>query len=87
MIKYKIESTYLEYPMMLETESNDEAYEMFTAYCDYQGIDEDDIEVKQDDQGIYYAIARQLGEDEEEDECIATFTFERVKEITIKIGE
>ena len=28
--------------MILETESNDEAYEMFTAYCDYQGIDEDE---------------------------------------------
>ena len=44
MAKYKIESTYLQFPIILETEANDEAFEMFVAYCDYQGIDEDDIE-------------------------------------------
>ena len=42
-VKYKIESTYLQFPIFIETESNDEAYEMFTAYCDYQGVDEDVI--------------------------------------------
>ena len=84
-VKYKIESTYLQFPMFIETESNDEAYEMFTAYCDYQGVDEDDIECKYDDNGIVYAEAHQNGEDEEEDESVAKFTFERVKEITLRI--
>jgi len=82
---YRIESTYLQFPVILETESNDEAYEMFVAYCDYQGIDEDEIEVKQDDEGIYFAQAKQYGEDDESDECIATFTFDRVKRVTIKL--
>lgn len=85
-VKYKIESTYLQFPIFIETESNDEAYEMFTAYCDYQGVDEDDIECKYDDEeNIIYAEAKQNGENEEDDESVATFTFERVKEITLKI--
>lgn len=78
MTKYKIESTYLQFPIILETESNDEAYEMFTAYCDYQGIDEDDIECEYDDKGIISAVAEQMGEDEEEDECIARFKFTKM---------
>ena len=77
--RYKIESTYLEHPLFIETESNEEAYEMFVAYCDYQGIDEDDIECKQNDIGIIYAEAKQYGEDTEEDESIAKFTFEMIK--------
>lgn len=81
-VKYKIESTYLQFPIFIETESSDEAYEMFTAYCDYQGIDEDDIECKYDDNGIVYAEAQQESEDDEEG---GKFTFERVKEITLKI--
>ena len=84
MATYKIESTYLEYPMILETESADEAYEMFTAYCDYQGIDEDEIEVKQDDSGVYFAQAKQY---DENDECIARFTFDKVYKITVQIPE
>lgn len=86
-MKYKIDSTYLQYPLLIDTESNDEAFEMFVAYCDYNGIDEDEIEVKQDDNGIYFASAKQYGEDEEEDECIATFTFDRVKVVTVKLGD
>jgi hypothetical protein len=84
MATYKIESTYLEYPMILETESADEAYEMFTAYCDYQGVDEDDIEVKQNEDGIYFAQAKQY---DENDECIARFTFDKVHRITVQIPE
>ena len=44
MAKYKINSTYLQFSIILETEANDKAFEMFVAYCDYHGIDEDDIE-------------------------------------------
>ena len=76
MAKYKIESTYLQFPIIIETESNDEAFEMFVAYCDYQQVDEDDIECKYDDNGIIYAEAQQESEDDEEG---GKFTFERVK--------
>lgn len=82
---YRIESTYLQFPIIMETESNDEAFEMFVAYCDYNGIDEDDIEAKHDDNGIYFAIAKQYDEDTEE--CIATFTFDRVSKVSIKIDD
>ena len=75
MAKYKIESTYLQFPIVIETESNDEAYEMFVAYCDYNQIDESDIDVVQNDMGIIAATAKQYGEDDEEDESIATFYF------------
>ncbi len=81
-VKYKIESTYLQFPIFIETESNDEAYEMFIAYCNYQGVDEDNIECKYDDNGIVYAKAQQESEYDEEG---GEFTFERVKEITLKI--
>ena len=85
-VKYKIDSTYFQFPMFIETESNDEAFEMFVAYCDYQQVDEDEIKCKYDDeQNIIYAEAKQNGEDEEDDESIATFTFEKVKEITLEI--
>ena len=87
MATYKIDSTYLENPIILETESNDEAFEMFVAYCDYNNIDEDEIEAKHDDEGVYFAIAKQMGEDEEADECIATFTFDRVKKVVVKIDD
>lgn len=79
MAKYIIKSTYLQFPVIIETESNDEAFEMFVAYCDYQQIDEDEIECKYDDNGIVYAEAEQNGEGDEEDECIARFTFELIK--------
>lgn len=80
MAKYKIESTYLQYPLIIETESNDEAYEMFVAYCDYNQIDESDINVVQNDMGIIAATAKQYGEDSEEDESIATFYFNYIGE-------
>lgn len=83
MAKYKIESTYLQYPIYIESESNDEAYEMFVAYCDYNQIDESDIEVKQDNNNIYYAEAYQQSEESNEDdeyENIAKFTFEKIGE-------
>jgi len=76
MAKYKIESTYLQFPIIIETESNDEAFEMFTAYCDYQQVDEDGIECKYDDNGIIYAKAQQEPEDDEEG---GEFTFEMIK--------
>ena len=79
MAKYKIESTYLQFPIFIETESNDEAYEMFIAYCDYQQIDEDEIECKYDDDGIIYAEASQNGEDDEDDESVARFTFTKIQ--------
>lgn len=79
MAKYKIESTYLQFPIIIETEANDEAYEMFVAYCDYNQVDEDEIECQYDDNGIVYAEAYQNGEDDEEDESIAKFTFEMIK--------
>ena len=79
MAKYKIESTYLQFPIILETESNDEAYEIFTAYCDYQGVDEDNIECEYDDKGISSAVAEQMGEDEEADECIARYKFTKIE--------
>ena len=79
MAKYKIESTYLQFPIILETESNDEAFEMFTAYCDYQGVFEDDIECEYDDEGISNAVVEQMGKDEEEDECIARFQFTKIE--------
>jgi len=87
MAMYKIDSTYLQNPIILETDSNDEAFEMFVAYCDYNNIDEDEIEAKHNDEGIYFAIAKQMGEDEEADECIATFTFERIKKVSININD
>ena len=80
MAKYKIESTYLQYPLIIETKSNDEAYEMFVAYCDYNQIDESDIDVVQNDMGIIAATAKQYGEDSEEDESIATFYFNYIGE-------
>ena len=59
---------------------------MFVAYCDYQQVDEDEIECKYDEEeNIIYAEAKQNGEDEEDDKSVAKFTFERVKEITLKI--
>lgn len=80
MAKYKIESTYLQFPIIIETESNDEAFEMFVAYCDYQQVDEDEIECKHtDEEGIIYAEAYQNGEGDEEDESVAKFTFELIK--------
>lgn len=79
MAKYKIESTYLEFPIILETESNDEAYEIFTAYCDYNDVEDTDIECEYDDEGIINAVAEQMGEDEEEDECIARFKFTKIE--------
>lgn len=80
MAKYKIESTYLQFPVIVETESNDEAFEMFVAYCDYNQIDEDEIECKYADEGgIIYAEAYQNGEGDEEDESVAKFTFELIK--------
>lgn len=88
MATYKIESTYLENPIILETESNDEAFEMFVAYCDYNGVDEDEIEAKHDDEGVYFAQAKemqQLDNDSDDEECVATFTFERVKKVVVKI--
>ena len=79
MTKYKIESTYLQFPIFIETESNDEAFEMFVAYCDYQQVDESDIECQYADEGgIIYAEAYQDSEDEEEDESPAKFTFEKI---------
>lgn len=82
MAKYKIESTYLEFPIIIETESNDEAYEMFVAYCDYNQVDEDEIECEYDDKGIVSAVAYQQSEEPDEDdeyENIAKFTFEIIK--------
>lgn len=78
MARYKITSTYLEFDLFIETESNDEAYEMFVAYCDYNQVDEDEIQAEHDDTGVIKAIAYQNGEDDEEDESIACFTFEKL---------
>lgn len=83
MATYKIESTYLENPIILETESNDEAFEMFVAYCDYNGIDEDEIEAKHDDDGVYFAVAKQ----EDDEGNVASFTFDRVKKVTINLND
>ena len=83
MATYKIESDYLQFPIIMETESNDEAFEMFVAYCDYNGIDEDEIEAKHDDNGIYFAIAKQ----EDDEGNIANFTFDRVKKVTINLDD
>jgi len=83
MAMYRIESDYLQYPIIMETESNDEAFEMFVAYCDYNGIDEDEIEAKHDDDGIYFAIVKH----EDEDGNINTYTFDRVKKVTINIDD
>lgn len=58
MAKYKIESTYLQFPVIIETTSGDEAFEMFVAYCDYNGIDEDEIQAKHDNTGVVGAIAK-----------------------------
>lgn len=83
MAMYKIESDYLQFPLIMETESNDEAFEMFVAYCDYNGIDEDEIEAKHDDEGVYFATVKH----EDEDGNINTFTFDRVKKVTINLNE
>ena len=57
-VKYKIESTYLQFPIFIETESNDEAFEMFVAYCDYQHVDEYESECNYDEEeNIVYAEA------------------------------
>ena len=76
MAKYKINSTYLQFSIILETEANDKAFEMFVAYCDYHGIDEDDIECEYDNNMIVYAKAQPESEDDEEG---AEFTFEIIK--------
>ena len=84
MAMYKIESDYLQFPIIMETESNDEAFEMFVAYCDYNGIDEDEIQAKHDDDGVYFAMAKQ---ENDEDECTAVFTFDRIKKVTVDLDE
>lgn len=83
MAMYRIESDYLQFPLIMETESNDEAFEMFVAYCDYNGIDEDEIEAKHDDDGIYFAVAKQ----EDDEGNVASFTFDRVKKVTINLND
>lgn len=83
MATYKIESDYLQFPIIMETESDDEAFEMFVAYCDYNGIDEDEIEAKHDDNGIYFAIVNH----EDEDGNINTYKFDRVKKVTIDLND
>lgn len=79
-MRYKIESTYFQFPIYIKTESADEAYEMFIAYCDYQGIDESDIKAKHDNSGVIEAHALQYSEDEWDEEndvpvVNAEFTF------------
>lgn len=81
MAKYKIESTYFEFPLIIETNSNGEAFEMFVAYCDYNQIDEDEIQAEHDDKGIVSAVAYQMSDelnDDGEEESIAKFTFTRI---------
>ena len=80
---YRIESDYLQFPIIMETESNDEAFEMFVAYCDYNGIDEDEIKAEHDDNGIYFATAKQ----EDDEGNVASFTFDRVKKVTIDLND
>jgi len=83
MAMYRIESDYLQFPLIMETESHDEAFEMFVAYCDYNGIDEDEIEAKHDDDGVYFATAKQ----EDDEGNVASFTFDRVKKVTIDLND
>lgn len=78
MAKYKIESTYLQSPIIIETESINEAFRVFIAYCDYHGIDEDEIECVRDDNNIIVYAKAQL-EPEEDDEEGVEFTFAVVK--------
>jgi hypothetical protein len=87
MAKYKIDSTYLQNPIYLETDSNDEAFEIFVAYCDYNQIDEDDIECEYDSIGICKAVASQdvdmadeYDDDEDHTESISRFTFEKIED-------
>lgn len=82
MARYKIESTYLEFPVFIETESNDEAFEMFVAYCDYNQVDEDEIEAEHDETGVISAVAHetaQIDNDSDEEETVAKFTFNKIK--------
>lgn len=83
MAMYRIESDYLQFPIIMETESNDEAFEMFVAYCDYNGIDEDEIKAEHDDNGVYFATAKQ----EDDEGNVASFTFDRVHKVTVKLDE
>ena len=78
MAKYKIESTYLQSPIIIETESVKEAVRVFIAYCDYHGIDEDEIECVRDDNNVIVYAKAQI-EPEEEDEESVEFTFAVVK--------
>lgn len=79
MAKYKIESTNFEFPIILETDSNDEAYEMFTAYCDYQGVDEDEIDCEYDNGEVVRASTQKIEyEGIAVEESIVRFTFERM---------
>lgn len=56
MAKYKLDMNDMQFPLYIETQSDMEAYEAFVALCDYNGIDEDDIEiVEQDDRGVKVA--------------------------------
>ena len=76
MAKYKIEVCYLQFPLFIETESDLEAYEAFTALCDYNGVDEDEIEViKQDERGIVSAKAEVISD---EDDYPTSYSFIRV---------
>lgn len=77
MAKYKIESTYLQSPIIIETESVGAALGVFIAYCDYHSIDEDEIECVRDDNNMIVYAKAQL--EPEEDEEGVEFTFAIVK--------
>lgn len=73
MYKYKIEANDLQFPVFIETESNTEAFDVFVAICDYNGIDEDDIECQYDDEGNMTSAMAWM-EDSKEEEPELKFT-------------
>lgn len=67
MYRYKIEANDLQFPVFIETESNTEAFDVFVAICDYNGIDEDNIECQYDDEGNMTSAMAWMEDSEEEE--------------------
>ena len=79
MAKYKFDINDMQFPLYVETQSDLEAYEAFVALCDYNGIDEDEIEVIElDERGVKCAKAVVFDDENEDDTRGAVYMITRV---------